>query len=242
MKGHVDKYDWTYKGEDTYKSFFGFICTFMVAGLMMAYTYQSVTKLVNRDDPDRSFYKLTKSRPKTDQLNLPEARGQMYIGLTQKTDFKDGTTISSFIEIDPSILNVRIDYYEKRKLLARKPLQPCEEIEKSDFEEKVENTNGVTITDFQYMRCIPRDTFNLFNEADSTNSNQITLHFEQCGGKYEKIKEFKEVLAAQRDRAIALGADPADLPPLLDDWQWTDPFCDPAVENCELPGLQDTPA
>ena len=72
-RNYLTGYDWfgipitvNYKGEDTYKTFFGFICSFMVAVLMMAYTYQSLIRLVNRDEPDRSSYKLVKSRPKVD--------------------------------------------------------------------------------------------------------------------------------------------------------------------------------
>ena len=120
----------------------------------------------------------------------------MYIGLSQKTDYKDGTSITSFIDIDPAYLNVKIDYYDKRKLVARKNLAKCDPSERSDFDRKVENTNGIAPQDFPYMLCIEREQFNLFNVAGSTERNSITLHFEQCGGKYAKSKEFPEVIKA----------------------------------------------
>ena len=53
----------------------------------------------------------------------------MYIGLSQKTDYKDGDSIKSFIDIDPAYINVKIDYYEKRKLVARKDLAKCSQSE-----------------------------------------------------------------------------------------------------------------
>ena len=168
----------------------------MVWALMFFYVIQTVGQLVNREEPDRAFYKLTNSRSKEEQLNLPSIGDQMYIGLSQKTDYKDGTSITSFIDIDPAYLNVKIDYYDKRKLVARKNLAKCDPSERSDFDRKVENTNGIAPQDFPYMLCIEREQFNLFNVAGSTERNSITLHFEQCGGKYAKSKEFPEVIKA----------------------------------------------
>ena len=80
---------------------------------------------MNREEPDRAFYKLTNSRSKEEQLNLPGIGDQMYIGLSQKTDYKDGTSITAFIDIDPAYINGKIDYYDKRKLVARKDLSKC---------------------------------------------------------------------------------------------------------------------
>ena len=45
-----------YKGEDTYKTFLGALCTISVITLMMFFVYQSFDKMVNRTDPDRMFY------------------------------------------------------------------------------------------------------------------------------------------------------------------------------------------
>lgn len=126
----------------------------------------------------------------------------MYIGLQQRVEYKDGTTISTFIDFDPSYINGKIDYYDKRKLSARKNLELCDEVEKNDFSSKVENTNGVALQDFPVMRCIPRKNFNLYNVAGTTQVNSITLHFEQCGGKYAKTKEFPKVVEKQIKDAI----------------------------------------
>ena len=69
----------------------------------------------------------------------------MYIGLRQKVEYKDGTSITSFIDFDPRYINGKIDYYESRKLDARKNLSLCDESEKDEFARRVENTNGVAI-------------------------------------------------------------------------------------------------
>ena len=61
-----------YKGEDTYKTFFGFICTMMLAAVMLAYALQTGSRLLNREEPERAFYKMTNSRSKDESLNLPE--------------------------------------------------------------------------------------------------------------------------------------------------------------------------
>ena len=68
---YLTGYDWfgipitvNYDGDDTYKTFFGFICTFMVIILMIFYVYQSTSQLINREEPDRAFYKMTNSRSK----------------------------------------------------------------------------------------------------------------------------------------------------------------------------------
>lgn len=230
-----------YKGEDKYKTFFGFLCTLALFAVMAGFIYEGLQRLLLREDPDRSSFKLTNSRPKEDALNLPSYEGQMYIGLRQKVEFKDGTSITSFIDFDPRYINGKIDYYEKRRLEARKNLELCAEAEKDDFEARVENTNGVNMADFLVMRCIPRDTFNFYNVAGTTEANSISLIFEQCGGKYAKSKEFQAVLEQQIEEAIANGADPSTLPDAAEEWQWTDPYCDPSEENCALPGLAETP-
>ena len=70
-----------YKGTDTYKTFFGFICTAILTIVVLIFAYKGIYQLVNREDPDRSFIKMTNSRSEDDALNLPKYGGQMYIGL-----------------------------------------------------------------------------------------------------------------------------------------------------------------
>ena len=64
-----------YKGEATYKSFFGAICSLLVVILILAFTIQGASRLFNRDEPDRSSYRLTNSRPSDDPLNMPDSKG-----------------------------------------------------------------------------------------------------------------------------------------------------------------------
>ena len=44
------------------------------------------------------------------------------------------------------------------------------------------------------LRCIPFANFELYNVAGSAEQNSITLIFEECGGKYQKSKEFDIVI------------------------------------------------
>ena len=151
-------------------------------------------------------------------------------------EYTDGTAISTFIDMDPRYVSAKIDYYERRKLVARKNLEKCDEIDKNDFEKKVNNTNGVTLSDFVHMRCISRETFSLYNVAGTTEVSSFTLIFEQCGGKYAKTKEFPDVIEKQIQQQIAEGADPSTLPSTT--WEWTIPNCD---SDCEIDGLVETP-
>ena len=75
-----------YKGEDTYKTWFGAICTFSVWVLMFFYVNRMYDELVNRIDPARTSYRLKNSHEKSKPLNMPESGDQMYIGLIQKTE------------------------------------------------------------------------------------------------------------------------------------------------------------
>lgn len=45
-------------------------------------------------------------------------------------------------------------------------------------------TSGLSEGDISSLKCIPAEAFSLYNDAESNLSNQITLLFEQCGGKY----------------------------------------------------------
>ena len=64
-----------YKGEDTYKSFFGAICSLLIVILILSFTIQGASRLFNREEPDRSSYRLTNSRPQDDPLNMPDTKG-----------------------------------------------------------------------------------------------------------------------------------------------------------------------
>ena len=72
-----------YKGESHYKTFFGAICTFFIFFIIIAFAARNLTKMINRTDPDYSYFRLTVDRNQEDPLNLPEVNGQMYIGLRQ---------------------------------------------------------------------------------------------------------------------------------------------------------------
>ena len=82
-----------YKGDDTYKTFFGAICTICVIILMLMFTFDAFDKMVNRTDPDRVFYQGTGSRGKQQQLSIPESKGQLYIGLRKTVEYNDGTKL-----------------------------------------------------------------------------------------------------------------------------------------------------
>jgi len=116
----------------------------------------------------------------------------MYIGLQQTKYYKDGTKISKFIDFDPAFVNGKIDYYDQSNLSARKDMPFCADFD--DYSQKVRNSNGLTIADFTVLRCIPNENFELYNVAGSSEQSSITLIFEECGGKYQKSKEFESVL------------------------------------------------
>ena len=116
----------------------------------------------------------------------------MYIGLQQDLEYRDGTKIQKFIDFDPAYVNGKIDYYDKNSLSARKDMPQCEDLE--DFRKKIENSDGLLLSDFPVLRCIPIQNFELYNVAGTKEQNSITLVFEECGGKYQKVKEFEAVV------------------------------------------------
>ena len=122
-----------YKGEATYKTFIGFLFSLAVFSLIMMYSLEGSLKMLRREDPERAFYKLASTRSKDDALNLTDSNGQLYIGLSQLVEYKDGSSITSFIDMDPKYVGAKIDYYESRKLVARKNLELCNENTKDDF-------------------------------------------------------------------------------------------------------------
>ena len=195
--------------------------------------------MINRTDPDYSFYKLTQSWYKQDPLNIPEIGGQMYIGLLETKEYKDGSTSSRFIDFDPAYVNGKIDYYNQNQLEARKDMPQC--VDRKDFQDKIRNSNGLTMSDFDVMKCIPPANFELYNVAGTSDSSSITLLFEECGGKYQKSKEFESVI---KEEAIAAALDAGRNPDLIVIepvvWEWEKPDCDPSTEDCGY-GLEEPP-
>ena len=176
------------EGQTTYKTCFGAILTVLFVGVMLTQIWLGFDKMVNRTDPDYSFYKLTESWQPDEPLSLPSIGGEMYIGLQETKEYKDGTKISKFIDFDPAYINGKIDYYDQATLKARKDMPTCEN--RDDFEEKIRNSSGLSIRDFDVMKCIPSRWFNFYDVAGTSEQSSITLLFEECGGKYQKSKEF----------------------------------------------------
>ena len=146
--------------------------------------------MVNKLDPDLQFLRKTKSRPSDDPLNLPDIYGQMFIGLRNTTEYDDGRKEYEFIDLDPTYINGKIDYHKNRNLTARQDMSACEGEDEKAFNETVKNSNGIQLSDFGKLKCIPPQRFNLYNDASSPDANSISLIFEQCGGKYQKPKDF----------------------------------------------------
>ena len=209
-----------YKGEDTYKSFFGAICTFCFIMVLIVFSIESFDKLINRSDPDFGYYRSTNSRSQDEPLVMTEALAQMYIGLTETIEYKSGDKITRFIQFDPQYINGKIDFYNKGRLEARQDLLNCEQELLPDFDEKAKNAITVNQQDFPTMRCIPNKLFNFWNEPGTTEQNKITLLFEQCGGKYSKPKKFPEEIEAEKKALEEQGVDPAEIEKELA-WKWT---------------------
>ena len=57
---------------------------------------------------------------------MTEINANMYIALAETTEYRDGTKITRFIELDPTYINGKIDYYTQGRLDARKDLLVCE--------------------------------------------------------------------------------------------------------------------
>ena len=77
----------------------------------------------------------------------------MYIGLQQTTEYGDGSKVSRFIDFNPAYVNGKIDYRDENDLQARKDMPGCEDI--NDYQNKIQNSNGLTIDDFPVLKCIP---------------------------------------------------------------------------------------
>ena len=174
--------------------------------------------MVYKLDPDLQFLRKTKSRPEDDPLNLPAIYGQMFIGLRSTTEYDDGKKEYQFIDMDPAYINGKIDYYENRQLEARQDMSVCGEEDERVFTDTVKNSNGIELADFGKLRCIPPQHFELYNEAGTPNARTIALIFEQCGGKYQKTKDFRpESTSADSNLEDNQSVEP---------WQWTPVGCD----------------
>ena len=57
--------------------------------------------------------------------------------------------------------------------------------------------------DFSVMRCIPSEFFEFYNVAGTSEQNSITLIFEECGGKYQKSKEFESIIREEAEKRAA---------------------------------------
>lgn len=57
-----------FKGEDTYKTFFGAVVSLALAALILYYMWIMIGKMVERSDPDLTSFKLVNSRTEDDPL------------------------------------------------------------------------------------------------------------------------------------------------------------------------------
>ena len=65
----------SYKGEDTYKTFCGALCTLFTFAIVMTYVATMFDKLVNLDNPSYAFYRMITETTQKKPLNLPENYG-----------------------------------------------------------------------------------------------------------------------------------------------------------------------
>ena len=156
--------------------------TIMVFVIVCVQFGVGLIRMVNRDNPDYSGFFLTQVRGPYEALNVPELGGQMYIGIREVTEARNGTVTAPFIAFDERYINSKMVHYENNELLKRVNLPACED--RADFVAKANMTSGLSADDFDMLKCIPAEEFSLYNDAGSNLFNSITLLFEQCGGKY----------------------------------------------------------
>ena len=63
------------EGQYAYKTCLGAILSVTFAGVLLAQLWLGFDKMINRTDPDYSFYKLTQSWPRDDPLNMTAIGG-----------------------------------------------------------------------------------------------------------------------------------------------------------------------
>ena len=90
----------------------------------------------------------------------------MYIGLQETKEYKDGTKIARFIDFDPAYINGKIDYYDQSTLQARKDMPLCGD--RDEFADKIRYSSGLSMSDFDVLRCIPKEHFSLYNVAGTS--------------------------------------------------------------------------
>ena len=126
---------------------------------------------------------MIKSRSRAEAIFLPENRSQMYIGLKQTIENLDGSVSETIIPFDPTFINGKVDYFTNGILQGRLNLADCNNQENFDVVVST-SSSGLTSADFANLKCIAPETFLLYNDAQKSLSNSITLTFEQCGGRY----------------------------------------------------------
>ena len=93
------------------------------------------TKMINRDQPEYASYILPKARGPDDPLNLADFGGQLYIGIRELTEYRNGTIEAPLVPFDERYINSKMAFYENGNLGARVNLPACDDRE--DFEKKI---------------------------------------------------------------------------------------------------------
>ena len=153
-----------YKGESTYKSIFGGTMTIIVVLVIFSQFMVGLIRMVNREQPEYASYFLPKATGPGDPLNIPELSGQMYIGIRETTEYRNGTIDQPLIPFDDRYINSKVAFYENGALKERINLPACDDRE--DFNRKVKFTSGLTEDDFDKLKCIPASSFTLYNDAE----------------------------------------------------------------------------
>ena len=100
----------------------------------------------------------------------------MYIGIRKFEEFQNGTVSNTLIPFDETYINSKVAFYENGDLKSRVNLPACDDSD--DFNKKVQYTSGLSESDITNLKCIPADSFSLYNDAENNLFNQITLLFE----------------------------------------------------------------
>ena len=124
----------------------------------------------------------------------------MYIGIRDQVEYLNGTFSSPLIPFDERYINSKIAYYRNGALEQRVDLPACED--KEDFNRKIKYSSELSEDDFDKMKCIPADSFSLYNDAESKVKNTISLIFEQCGGRYSSVFDEMNSIASELDEAL----------------------------------------
>lgn len=153
-----------YKGKDSYKSIFGGAITVIIFAFVLAQFIGSAVRIADRENAEYASHFQSKFRGRADALNVPGLKGQMYIGLKQREENPDGSFNETFISLDETYINSKINFYTNGILQGRINMTACDD--RADFEAKIRYSNGLASDDFGKMKCIPKDTFFLYNQAE----------------------------------------------------------------------------